>query len=113
MAKRVFKVPMNVSDTGAAAGSVLRGASQSNQGLRIRISVAQKKGDGGPLVGAFVILDAGDNVHSDDLDQLLERETNAEEVRDLIRRKKPACVNVANRNILVLEDSKSGASGNG
>src|SRR5688572_22226018 len=92
-----------VSKHGAAAGSVLAGASPNNQGLRLRVRQTQGRGDGGPLRGGFVILDAGDNRHSDALLPLLGRETTAEELLRLLRRWHPACVSVANANLLTVE----------
>jgi hypothetical protein len=60
----------------------------------------QDKGHGGAIRGPFLILDAGDNKHSQALEGLLNRVTDAAEVLDLIRRGHPACVHVANANIL-------------
>ena len=51
----------------------------------------------------FVILDAGDNMHSASLGPLLRRVTDAAEVLGIIRRGHPGCVHVANANILVVE----------
>jgi hypothetical protein len=96
------KVP-TVNRGGAAAGSVLCGASPGNQGLRLRVLEEQARGNDGPLQGGFVILDAGDNKHSDALASLLHRVTDAREVLALIRRGHAGCVSVANANVLALE----------
>jgi hypothetical protein len=92
-----------IAGRGANAGSILRGASQSNQGMRLRIAEPQPKGCLGPIKGRFVILDTGDNKHADILSGLVGRETNAEEVLQLIREASPSCVSVVNVNILTLE----------
>ncbi len=94
----------SVEARGAAAGSVVLGVSASNSGVRIRVLCEQPKGHGGPLRGAFVILDAGDNKHSAALLGLLGRETDAAEVLRVSRRTSPGCVSVANTNILVPEE---------
>lgn len=85
---------------GVAAGCVLRGSGIHNQGLRLKVLHDHPRGDGGPLRGAFVILDAGDNVHTHLLEHLVGRATTADEVARLIRRDNRSCVNVANANIL-------------
>jgi hypothetical protein len=94
-----IKVP-TVHDTGAPAGSVLRGAVPNNQGLRLRVLEDQPPGLEGPVAGRFVLLDAGDNKHADALRPLLHRETDAREVLEALRRRRPGCVSVANTNIL-------------
>jgi hypothetical protein len=53
-----------VETEGAAAGSVLRGVSPTNSGLRLRVLSVQERGDAGPLRGPFVLLAAGDNKHT-------------------------------------------------
>jgi hypothetical protein len=63
----------------------------------------QARGTYGPIRGRFVILDAGDNKHSQALGALLGRETDAGELLQAIRRLHPGCVSVANTNILVVE----------
>ena len=93
----------SVSDTGAVAGAVVIGHSQNNMGLRLSIKHAQRRGLEGPIIGGFVILDAGDNRHSDVLIALMGRETDTSEVTAAIRRNSPGCVSVANTNILSLE----------
>lgn len=105
MARIPYDTSIKVSNSGAAAGLVLRGYSPSNQGLRLRIDEEQKRGQSGPITGTFVILDVGDNMHSDSLVRLLQRRTTAEEVRDVIRKDHPGCVNVSNANILSIEES--------
>jgi hypothetical protein len=95
--------PQNVGNLGAAAGSILRGIGGNNQGLRLKVLQAHPRGDGGPLKGGFVILDAGDNVHAPFLVSLVGRVTTADEVLPILRRERPGCVNVANANILAPE----------
>lgn len=92
-----------VSQCGASAGSVLFGAGMNNQGLRLRVCQAQFRGSDGPIQGGFVILNVGDNKHSESLTPLLNRMTNAGEVVRLIRERHPSCVSVTNANILVVE----------
>jgi hypothetical protein len=95
--------PKVVSQLGALAGCVLCGAGMNNQGLRLRISEAQEKGHRGGIRGSFIILDTGDNKHSQALRDLLGRPTDAEEVLAVIRRRSAGCVSVANANILTEE----------
>jgi len=92
-----------VSLRGAAAGSVLCGVGMNNQGVRVRVFQEQKRGNDGPVQGRVVILDVGDNRHSDSLRPLLNRTTDAVEVVRLIREHHPGCVSVANANILAVE----------
>ncbi len=94
----------SVAACGAAAGSVVRGYAANNQGVRIRVLCEQPKGHSGALRGAFVILDAGDNKHTDALLPLLGRETDAAEVQRVNRRDSPSCVSIANANILAPEE---------
>src|SRR4051794_6486661 len=49
---------------GGVAGYVLRGAGLNNHGLRVRVAREQARGNDGAIRGDFVILDAGDNIHS-------------------------------------------------
>ena len=98
-----YKPALTVENTGAPAGAILVGCGMKNQGLRLRISEGQQKGDTGPLVGGFEILDVGDNVHSESLRDVAHRRTDAAEVVALLRQYIPGCVNVANVNILVVE----------
>ncbi len=93
-------------DQGARAGSVLRGAGLNNQGLRLRVLQEQARGNGGGIKGGFVILDEGDNMHSQSLRALLQRVTDAEEVVGVIRQHHAGCVNVANASILVVEGGR-------
>ena len=95
-----------VSDCGAQAGSVLCGSSQSNYGLRLRLLQDQLRGNDGAIRGPFFILDVGDNVHSDSLQAVAARATDAAEVLAIIRRERPSCVNVVNANILVPEETR-------
>ncbi|HEX5272410.1 MAG TPA: hypothetical protein VFW33_18060 [Gemmataceae bacterium] len=94
----------SVEARGAGPGSVVQGIGAANWGVRIRVLCEQPKGHGGPLRGAFVILDAGDNKHSAALFALLGRETDAATVLRVSRRDSPCCVSVANTNILVPEE---------
>ena len=97
------KAPKSVGQQGAAAETILCGAGQNNQGLRLRVMQAQARGNDGPIQGPFVILDAGDNRHTDTLFPLVGQVTTAPEVLALLRQKHPACVNVVNAKILVPE----------
>ena len=58
---------------------------------------------GGPVVGPFVILAAGDNDFSLLLSGLLGRPTDAAEVLHAIRRRHKSCVSVVNANALTAE----------
>ena len=100
----------SVEARGAAAGCVVRGTGVNNQGVRIKLLCEQPRGSGGAVRGAFVILDVGDNKHSDALRALLGRETNAEEVLRVNRRDFPCCLSVANANTLVPEEGPDLAS---
>jgi hypothetical protein len=93
----------SVEKSGADAGSVLRGAGATNQGLRLRLVRRQERGDAGALKGPFLLLDAGDNRHSDALGGLVGKLTDAAEVLALIREVSPSCVSVVNANILAVE----------
>jgi hypothetical protein len=97
--------PPSVNASGADAGRILRGTSLNNHGLRLLISQAQRRGKDGAITGSFVILDAGDNKHTQSLTALLDRPTNAEEVLAVIRSHHPGCVHVANTSILAVEPS--------
>jgi hypothetical protein len=97
------RVNRSVHRSGAATGCVLRGSSGNNWGLRLRVLQEQPRGHDGPLRGPFVILDVGDNKHSQALGGLAGRVTDAAEVLRAIRRLHPGCVSVANTNILSLE----------
>jgi hypothetical protein len=98
-----YQAAATVEKTGAPAGAVLAGCGMKNQGLRLRIAREQEKGDPGPLVGNFEILDVGDNVHSEALREVAFRRTDAAEVVSRLRQHIPGCVNVANVNILAVE----------
>jgi hypothetical protein len=93
----------SVKDTGAVAGSVLRGIVPNNRGLRLQVLQDQARGSDGPIRGRFVVLDAGDNKHSRSLAALVGQETDAVGVLGLLRRRHPGCVSVANTNILGVE----------
>jgi hypothetical protein len=102
-----MKKRSRVGDQGAPAGAVLRGVQMVNWGLRLRIGESQPRGASGPIRGRFVLLDTGANKHSEDLADLVGRETDAGEVLRLIRRWSEACVNVVNANGLVVESAFS------
>jgi hypothetical protein len=99
-----------VSQTGAKTGCILCGASPTNTGLRLRILHDQPRGQSGPIQGSFQILDVGDNKHSELLEGLLGRATDAEEVVHLIRTEHPGCVSIVNANILVLEEGSASSA---
>ena len=99
----IAKPPRSVGRVGAAADSVLRGVGENNHGLLIRSTEAQERGHDGPIQGSFVILDVGDNRHSDTLTSLLNKVTNAQEVLALLRKKHPNCVNVVNASGLMVD----------
>ena len=61
----------HVGKCGARAGSVLRRATLHNTGLRLRVVQGQDRGTQGPIRGPFIILDAGNNMHSHALEELL------------------------------------------
>jgi hypothetical protein len=94
---------LSVNRSGAAVGSVLLGSCTNNQGLRLRVLQEQPRGHDGPLRGQFVILDVGDNKHSQALAALAGRVTDAGEVLRAIRQLHPGCVSVANVGVLALE----------
>ncbi len=58
---------------------------------------------GGPIRGAFDLLDAGDNMHAKALAPLVGQRTDAEHLLAVIRRAHPMCVNVMNATILMIE----------
>jgi hypothetical protein len=107
------KGQITVAQTGAKAGSVLRGAVGRNEGLRVRISQDQPRGHSGPLRGPFEILDAGDNPHAAALEGLLGKATGAGEVLRVIRQGHPACVSVVNANSLTAEPGAAVPGGAG
>ena len=95
--------PLTVNKQGAVAGCILRGIGLNNQGVRLKVLQEQAKGSEGAVQGHFVLLDVGDNIHSETLEALLGTVTDAQEVLGIIRAEHPGCVNVANSNILVEE----------
>jgi hypothetical protein len=99
------RVNRSVHRSGAATGCVVRGSGGNNRGLRLRVLQEQPRGHDGPLRGPFVILDVGDDVHSQALGELAGRVTDAGEVLRAIRRLHPGCVSVANAGTLALEQS--------
>jgi hypothetical protein len=94
-----------VNRCGASAGSVVCGAGLNNQGLRVKLLQEQVRGHDGGVLGGFVILDVGDNMHSPCLEALLHQETNAAEVLGIIRREHAGCVSIVNTNILISEEN--------
>ena len=100
------KRSLTLNTCGASAGSVLCGSGLNNQGLRLQVSQEQPRGNEGAINGGFVILDVGTNMHSQSLNALLNRMTDGAEVLSVIRQQHAGCVNIANANILVLEQTK-------
>ena len=94
------KNPHTASSKGAAAGCILSGVVSSNRGIRLRVSQEHPRGEGGPLQGGFVILDVGDNLHSNELMPLAGRVTTSAEVLCIIRREHPGCVSITNAHAL-------------
>jgi len=92
-----------VNKGGAVAGCVVRGFGLNNRGIRLRLLQGQARGNDGPVSGGFVILDEGDNMHSQTLEHLLHQVTDAAKVLAIIRQGHPGCVSVVNTNILVTE----------
>jgi hypothetical protein len=92
-----------IVDTGAGAGALLCGVKPHNRGLRVRLYDAQARGEGGPITGRFVLVDAGDNGRSDLLRACVGRAMNAEEVLHVVRIGHPGCVNPVNANGLMQE----------
>ena len=105
-----FRPARAVSQTGARTGCILGGATKSNRGLRLRVLQDQARGSDGPIVGAFHILNVGDNPHSESLGTLLGQATDAEKVVCTIRRVHPQCINIVNANILILEEEPAGCA---
>src|SRR5947209_7779476 len=100
-----------VSASGAPAGAILCGCGLSNQGVRIRVLRQQPKGDGGPLQGPLILLDAGDNLHSEFLKPLLNKLTDAWEILRIIRQRHPGRLNIANARILAVEEAEPAEEG--
>ena len=103
-----FRPAHAVSQTGARTGCILGGATKSNKGLRLRVLQDQARGSDGPIVGAFHILNVGDNPHSESLGTLLGQATDAEKVVCALRRAHPQCIHIVNANILILEEDPAG-----
>jgi hypothetical protein len=93
-----------VLKAGAPEGSILCGTGHHNCGLRLKVLQGQEPRHAGPIRGRFVILDVGQNRHSDSLTALLGRPTDALEVLARIRRGYPGCVSVVNTNLLAVEE---------
>src|SRR4051794_26729172 len=96
---------LSVSKHGAVAGCVLRGSGLNNRGLRLKVIQEQARGNEGPIKGSFVILDVGDNIHTQSLGPLLGQVADAAAVTGMIRQAHPGCVSVVNANLLVVEKS--------
>jgi hypothetical protein len=94
---------LTVEQSGAAAGSILVGCGLNNQGLRLRVLHEQARGQGRAVAGDFVLLDVGNNTFSESLKTLLHKETDAEQVMAVLRRRHAGYANIANTNALVLE----------
>lgn len=92
--------PHPVKQRGTPAGSILYGIARNNCGLQLQVLQEQKKGCQGPVQGPFIILNAGQNIHTQALLPLVDQVTSAEEVLTTIRRAHTACVSVANVNLL-------------
>src|SRR5437762_2730767 len=107
----IAKPQRSVGRLGAEPDSVLRGVGDNNLGLLLRSTQAQARGHDGPIQGTFVIIDAGTNRHSETLSVLLHKETNAQEVLALLRRKHPTCVNVVNASSLTVETKQKPSVG--
>ncbi len=103
-----YKHVKNVSRTGATAGMVLKGITRSNHGLRIRILADQPLGNWATIDGPFVILDAGENMHSEALQELVGQPIDAAQLLQVIRRDHPTCVNIVNSRILAGDVRPSG-----
>jgi hypothetical protein len=71
----------------------------------------QARGDGDPVTGGVVILDAGDNKHANGLADLVGRVTDAAGILAAVRRDIPGCVSVVNKSILVAEAGAGESSG--
>ena len=104
--KRTHCLANSVSRSGAPAGSVLTGAIRSNAGLRLRVLEPQSRGPWGPIRGRFVVLDAGENMHTEALMPLIGRLTTASQVLEVTRRQHPMCVNIVNARTLMLEEEQ-------
>jgi hypothetical protein len=92
-----------VSRRGAQAGAIVRGCGIFNRGLRVQVLQEQPREHEGPLHGRFIILDVGENAHSDALIPLVNEETDAEQVLRVIREEHPACISVVNARSLYVE----------
>lgn len=93
-----------VAANGAPAGSVLVGTGRANRGLRVRVSQAQDPTSGGPIVGAFLLLDAGRGLYAELLAPLVGTLTDAAAVLALQRQRSRSAICVVNSNILQLEN---------
>jgi hypothetical protein len=94
-----------VNKTGAPAGAVLYGCGLHNQGVQLRVFNKQEPGRDGAITGPFLVLHAGQGIHANVLETFLQRTTTAEELLKALRTAHPACVNVANMNILMVNEN--------
>ncbi len=101
--RRNYNLLKDVSRTGAPAGAVVTGTIKSNAGLRIKVLEEQSRGNWGPVHGCFVILDAGENIHTETLTPMVGQVFNAEKILRITRRAHPMCINVVNARVLMLE----------
>ncbi len=92
-----------VAHTGARAGSTLLGTGRANRGIRVQVLEDQPPGTDGPVIGAFVVLDPGQNRHSEALRPLTGTTTDAATVLTAQRRLSRLCVNAVNTNILAVD----------
>ena len=106
---RMYRRVKNVSRTGASAGMVLRGITRSNHGFRVRILQDQPPGNWGIIAGSFIILDAGQNMHSEALQPLVGQTLDAAGLLQVIRREHPTCVNIVNGRIVAAEARRAAA----
>jgi hypothetical protein len=58
------------------------------------------------IQGPFVILDVGNNRHSQVLTSLQGRATDAQEVLQVTRQRSGSCISVVNANALILEQAE-------
>lgn len=100
-----------VKEKGAPAGAVLVGIGRVNRGLRVRIREAQHEGRGGPIEGAFQVLDAGSGDYSEELGRNIAKKgrtfPDAGELISLVRARQKKCRHILNCNMLRLEDTLS------
>jgi hypothetical protein len=88
----------------------LKGVGPHNRDLLLKVYREQPKSDGGPIQGAFQLLNAGDNKYSAILDGFLGWDLTAEELLLAIRQEYPQCVSVVNASALAVEEQKDGGA---